>query len=180
MVRVVARPVELTVCVCVLYIQVIFKPACTHRFRLFLLWSKCLSSSAWREAILLCSLSSFISVSVSPPCSLLLILSHSYGGRDENGCLIMQRGQPIKGPEPSDLKAYSEHSWREREREREGDGGERGRRVGVWLLYGGQVTSHPLTTGVVLPIIVPDRLMYRQGDEWIEWLEGGKAERCAH
>lgn len=31
----------------------------------------------------------------------------------------MQRGQPIKGPEPGDLKAYSEHSWREREREGE-------------------------------------------------------------
>lgn len=36
-----------------------------------------------------------------------------------------------------------------------------------------QVTSHPLTTGLVPPIIVPDRLMYRQGDEWIEWVEGG-------
>lgn len=76
-----------------------------------------MSSSAWRDAILLCPLAYFISVSVSPPCSLLLILSHSYGGRDENGCLIMQRGQPIKGPGLSDLKAYSEHSWREQERE---------------------------------------------------------------
>lgn len=85
-----------------------------------------MSSSAWRDAILLCPLTYFISVSVSPPCSLLLILSHSYGGRDENGCLIMQRGQPIKGPGLSDLKAYSEHSWREQEREgdteRERDG----------------------------------------------------------
>lgn len=53
-------------------------------------------------------------LSLSPP--LFLILSLSYGGRDENGCLIMQRGQPIKGPGPSDLRAYSEHSWRERER----------------------------------------------------------------
>lgn len=37
-------------------------------------------------------------VRVSRPRSLLLILSHSCGGRDENDCLIMQRGQPIKGP----------------------------------------------------------------------------------
>ena len=28
-----------------------------------------------------------------------------------------------------------------------------------------QVTSHPLTTGLILSIIVPDRLMYRQRDE---------------
>lgn len=69
----------------------------------------------------MCSLTSFISVSVSPPLSLFLILSLSYGGRDENGCLIMQRGQPIKGPGPSDLRAYSEHSWREREREGDGE-----------------------------------------------------------
>lgn len=66
------------------------------------------------------------------PLSLFLILSLSHGGRDENGCLIMQRGQPIKGPGPSDLRAYSEHSWRERE----GDRGkererERERRDGV-------------------------------------------------
>ena len=33
----------------------------------------------------------------------------------------MQRGQPIKGPGPSDLRAYSEHSWREREREGDGE-----------------------------------------------------------
>lgn len=58
----------------------------------------------------------FISVSVSSPLTRFLILSLSYGGCGENGCLIMQRGQPIKGPRPSDLKAYSEHSWRERER----------------------------------------------------------------
>lgn len=38
------------------------------------------------------------SVRVSRSRSLLLILSHSCGGRDENDCLIMQRGQPIKGP----------------------------------------------------------------------------------
>lgn len=86
-----------------------------------------MSLSAWRDAILLCPCTSFISVSVSPPRSLLFILSHSYGGRDENGCLIMQRGQPIKGPRLSDLKAYSEHSWGSRrggvtERERERDG----------------------------------------------------------
>lgn len=58
------------------------------------------------------------------PRSLLLILSHSYRGRDENGCLIMQRGQPIKGPGPSDLKAHSEHSWRERKREGDSRGRE--------------------------------------------------------
>lgn len=62
-----------------------------------------------RDAILLCLLASFISV----PRSVLVFLSHSYGGRDENGCLIMQRGQPIKGPRLSDLKAHSRHSWRD-------------------------------------------------------------------
>lgn len=54
-------------------------------------------------------------LSVCLSLSLSLILSLSYGGRDENGCLIMQRGQQIKAPGPSDLRAYSEHSWREKE-----------------------------------------------------------------
>lgn len=43
-----------------------------------------------------------------------------------------------------------------------------------------QVTSHPLTTGLVSPIIVPDRLMYKQGDEWMERVEGRLAERRTH
>lgn len=82
----------------------------------------------------------------------------------------MQRGQPIKGPGPSDLRAYSEHSWRERVRE--SDRGKERDGLGFDCCMA-QVTSHPLSTGLVSPIIVPDRLMYRQGDEWIEWVEGG-------
>lgn len=41
------------------------------------------------------------------PFTFLFSLSLSHGGRDENGCLITQRGQPIKGLRPSDLKALS-------------------------------------------------------------------------
>lgn len=85
-----------------------------------------------------------LSASVSPSLSLFLFLSLFYGGRDENGCLIMQRGQPIKGPGPGDLKAYSEHSWRERERGVRGRTRElqRERWAGVWLLYAtGQLSS---------------------------------------
>lgn len=117
-----------------------------------------------------CARSSFIGVSVSCCRSLLLILSRSYGGRDENGCLIMQRGQPIKGPGAEWFRGLFRAQL---EGERKRGWPEKGVGSGVWLLYGAQVTSYPLTTGLVPPIIVPVWLMYRQTDECTEWLEDG-------
>lgn len=106
--------------------------------------------------------------------SLFLILSLSSGGRDENGCLIMQRGQPIKGLGLSDLRAFSEHSWKDMQRESGGGVGliEREKDRSEFDCCMMQVSSHPLTTGPVSPMIFSDKLMYRQRDKWIERLEG--------
>lgn len=107
-----------------------------------------------------------LSASVSPSLSLFFFLSLFYGGRDENGCLIMQRGQPIKGPRPGDLKAYSEHSWRERERGGERKNERATERDGLGFdCCMPQASSHPLTFGLISLIIVPDRLMLQTGDQ---------------
>lgn len=55
------------------------------------------SSRCHHQRIHIFSGSFYQYVRVFRPPTLLLILSHSCGGRDENDCLIMQRGQPIKG-----------------------------------------------------------------------------------
>ena len=75
------------------------------------------------------------------------------------------RAEWFKGLFRAQLEGEGEgRATRGREGEREGDG---------FDCCMAQVTSHPLTTGLVSPIIVPDRLMYRQGDEWMERVEGG-------
>lgn len=75
----------------------------------------------------------------------------------------MQRGQPIKGPRLSDLRAYSEHSWSGRERENDV--------AWVFDCSMAQVASHPLSTGFVSPIVLCDGLIFRQTDGWAEGVE---------
>lgn len=88
-----------------------------------------------------CARSPPLSVSMSHCCSLLLILSWSYGGRDENGCLIMQRGQPIKGPGAEWFRGLFRAQL---EGERKGGWPEKG--VGAWGLIAVWCAGHLLST----------------------------------
>lgn len=127
--------------VCVILPQVIFPPACTHYLRYFSTDLNAGHHQRGEMPFLLCPLSSFIGVSMSRCRSLLLILSRSYGRRDENGCLIMQRGQPIKGPGAEWFRGLFRAQL---EGERKGGWPEKG--VGSWGLIAVWCAGHLLST----------------------------------